>query len=643
MTTGPETLALMAKRLRRLRLLWAKSTIEGFVDGVTAGEVVGWAQDTGRPQRRVHIVALADGVVIAETLADLPRNDLLTAGKGDGRYGFRLRIPPEVANRSGSRVLVQALSGNRKLRLQRGEITFASGKAIAPPAPAGAVQTARSSKFRGGVVEFCGRGVVSGWAIDPSRKDRAEVDVFDDERYLGSAFCDLERPDLLAARPEARGFLFSLPGADSPDISRSLRVRMAGQRIDLRYAPGYPAPSDPDSMATPERDQASALALTVRSGLALVVLDEEADVCGGPDLTGGFESVVRRTDADFAERLRAAIEVGAVIIFVDAPLEDASGLAGLDPSEAVDVWSLSAGSSGSGAETRLEFLLGAPTSAIAIRASALAQWPGLLDAPIDIDRLARWAAQAGLRWGLAPQSWRASLPSPHSRKSARPMEPGVSVRRISIGLWAASNASRNGLLSQCRGLDVEILSPAPPEDGTRIEALVERHGLASLSMRLVDHREAEAPASLWRAYGGAATGQALVLCHGDVELTTPGGLHRMLAWISVPGVAAVVPTLRAKPGPGSSASTADRGAGASVPSGCAGYPIAAPSPAFAVLDRSLLARAGGFGLGTDAHVDLGTRLAASGNNCICLTGVEAVVASSAPVSVSTGKSDILAA
>jgi hypothetical protein len=102
--------------------------IEGFVDGCVAGEIRGWAMDRSQPNRRVHVVAVCEGRVVAETLADVSRADLVQDGRGDGRHAFRLRLPAALLDGEPRQVRVQAIAGGASVRLLRGEVE------ISPPA-----------------------------------------------------------------------------------------------------------------------------------------------------------------------------------------------------------------------------------------------------------------------------------------------------------------------------------------------------------------------------------------------------------------------------------------------------------------------------------------------------------------------------
>ena len=61
--------------------------IEGYVDVVGDGRIIGWALDLDNPARKL-LIEITAGDRSAAVLADLDRPDLRAAGKGDGFCGF---------------------------------------------------------------------------------------------------------------------------------------------------------------------------------------------------------------------------------------------------------------------------------------------------------------------------------------------------------------------------------------------------------------------------------------------------------------------------------------------------------------------------------------------------------------------------
>ena len=125
--------------LRRLRALWRRvfpkargPRVEGFVDGCVAGEIRGWALDPDQPNRRVHVVAVQGGQVVAEALADIWRPDLVQEGRGDGRHAFRLRLPAALLDGEPRTVEVKAVVGGAAAALNRGEVAIGATPAGDP-------------------------------------------------------------------------------------------------------------------------------------------------------------------------------------------------------------------------------------------------------------------------------------------------------------------------------------------------------------------------------------------------------------------------------------------------------------------------------------------------------------------------------
>lgn len=73
-----------------------RSRMQGRVDAVDAGRVLGWAYHTERPNERLAVEALVGGEVIARGAADQARIDLRRNGIGDGAHAFSLELPPEM-------------------------------------------------------------------------------------------------------------------------------------------------------------------------------------------------------------------------------------------------------------------------------------------------------------------------------------------------------------------------------------------------------------------------------------------------------------------------------------------------------------------------------------------------------------------
>lgn len=70
--------------------------IKGYVEQIEDSTVIGWAYNLNKPETSVRVQARIGEQIMEEVKADIPRNDLLAAGIGTGRHGFRMRVTPEL-------------------------------------------------------------------------------------------------------------------------------------------------------------------------------------------------------------------------------------------------------------------------------------------------------------------------------------------------------------------------------------------------------------------------------------------------------------------------------------------------------------------------------------------------------------------
>lgn len=90
----------------------APPDVVGYVEAATTDRILGWAWAPGAPELRAKIALRLGETVVADTVADLPRPDLVSNGIGDGRHAYDIAIPPEARARAAElRVFAQAGDG----------------------------------------------------------------------------------------------------------------------------------------------------------------------------------------------------------------------------------------------------------------------------------------------------------------------------------------------------------------------------------------------------------------------------------------------------------------------------------------------------------------------------------------------------
>lgn len=219
---------------------WPRSRIRGSFDLVRRDVAVGWAQDRERPARRLAIEILVDGVSVATGTADEPRDDVASAGHGDGRCGFSIPLPQGAVppGFDPDRILAR-VTGSRTAIRRADDFT------VETPSEVGCLEsvdgwtaTGWAADLGSGLparVEFLVGGVVVGEATAEAFRDDVRAAGYGEGRAGFSAHLNVTpepgRTVLVEARFRESGRpllrspqAFSLPGYVTKWLSRSSRA-----------------------------------------------------------------------------------------------------------------------------------------------------------------------------------------------------------------------------------------------------------------------------------------------------------------------------------------------------------------------------------------------------------------------------------
>lgn len=171
------------------------SGVQGHVDGIVGGTLVGWAKAVGDDTRAVRVGLYARGVLLAQTTADIHRGDLQAAGIGQGRHGFAIALGDTLASviaANGGVADVYALDPRRR-RIGQCRIEPAARKGGRGGHPEA------SGRVRGNVDGVIG-GKLVGWAEPLGGDDRElRVGLYVGGALLAQAPANVHRVDLEAA------------------------------------------------------------------------------------------------------------------------------------------------------------------------------------------------------------------------------------------------------------------------------------------------------------------------------------------------------------------------------------------------------------------------------------------------------------
>jgi hypothetical protein len=107
----------------------------GSLDAVDDRWIVGWACDVNRPNTPLAVDIYEDGKLLATAKADILRDDLAKAGRGNGKHGFRHPAPSRW--KQGAATVVRATISGTAIDLP-GSPTIVNAKPNEPttkPAP----------------------------------------------------------------------------------------------------------------------------------------------------------------------------------------------------------------------------------------------------------------------------------------------------------------------------------------------------------------------------------------------------------------------------------------------------------------------------------------------------------------------------
>ena len=203
--------------------------LTGHLDQVEGGEATGWAVDFIEPKRRLTIDILVDGELVRTVPAHLFRQDLASAGVGDGYGSFCSPLPPLDPAEGGRPRVIEAVLSGTSIHL--------AGSPLRPRP----VSTLLGN--------FDGvRGTAAhGWVLDrrePGRKLIVEA-IGPDGSVLGVAEARLFRGDLLDADLAGGhcAFRIDLSPHFPALIGHPLAIRVAGTDYVLPGSPAVVAPN----------------------------------------------------------------------------------------------------------------------------------------------------------------------------------------------------------------------------------------------------------------------------------------------------------------------------------------------------------------------------------------------------------------
>ena len=197
---------------------WAFS-FEGFNETANCSVISGWAWDANQPNTPINVDIYGDNVLLSTVPADIFRQDLADAGKGNGIHGFSFTTPDSLKDGQPHSILVRISGSN--INLSNSPKTINCSIAV----------------FQG-VHERTDCSMIVGWAWDANQPNTPiNVDVYFDNNSFVSvrAPANQFRQDLLDAGfgNGAHGFSFATPAALKNGQPHTVTIKFTGTNTPL--------------------------------------------------------------------------------------------------------------------------------------------------------------------------------------------------------------------------------------------------------------------------------------------------------------------------------------------------------------------------------------------------------------------------
>jgi len=194
--------------------------LEGRIDLLDHTTIAGWAFDVTRPHTPLRLEILVDNVVVGETLANLHRDDLRQAGKGEGRCAFRHHLAHPLTSNVPHAVRMFRIDDQTELL----ETPLLLDADPAQPGPLD------------GRIDVSDDNCVAGWALDILRPNiPIRLEIVAEGKLIGQTMAGCYRPDLeQAGLGNGRcSFMFRYGPGGAPCDPHLVQVRRASDQATL--------------------------------------------------------------------------------------------------------------------------------------------------------------------------------------------------------------------------------------------------------------------------------------------------------------------------------------------------------------------------------------------------------------------------
>ena len=208
---------------------------DGYLDKVECSSIRGWAWDAGQPNTPITLEFFADGQSVGTVSANIFRQDLQNAGKGNGQHAYSFTTPQSLKDGQNHSISAKVQNTNYTLKWGPKTLNCSNGN----PDPPVVDPPVGSGNFEG-FLDKVECGSFRGWAWDASQPNTpVSVEFFADGQSLGSVVADLFRQDIKDAG-KGNGkhvYAFTTPESIRNAQPHVITAKVLNSNYTLKWAP----------------------------------------------------------------------------------------------------------------------------------------------------------------------------------------------------------------------------------------------------------------------------------------------------------------------------------------------------------------------------------------------------------------------
>jgi hypothetical protein len=208
---------------------------DGYLDKVECSSIRGWAWDAGQPNTSITIEFFADGLSTGTVSADIFRQDLQNAGKGNGKHAYSFTTPQILKDGQNHVITAKVLNTNYALKWAPKTLNCSAGS----PDPGPGDPPVVTGNFDG-YLDKVECGSIRGWAWDAGQPNTpVSVEFFADGQNLGSILADIYRQDIKDAGKGNGKHVYNFPTPYSlkNNLPHVITAKVLNSSYTLKWAP----------------------------------------------------------------------------------------------------------------------------------------------------------------------------------------------------------------------------------------------------------------------------------------------------------------------------------------------------------------------------------------------------------------------